>query len=208
MTFTAKSAIDHLKFAKPTKDYILEVYNQPHRHYHNETHLDNMLRWVNPDLKNLDQLLQAIVFHDIIHCDKAVPEGYNEAASIAVLTATTVAAVGENLDIGTLLIPVEAINASAYHLNDQVGLGEISQIMLDLDLQSFSRPRDEFLHDSENVILEYMERGFTEAQVREGNEKFLRKLLQRKKLYYVVHEWEKLARANLEWRVENMQVKG
>jgi len=207
MTFTAKTAIDYLKFAKSTKDYILQVYNQPYRHYHNEEHLDNMLRWVNPDLKNVDQLLQAIVFHDIIYCDKAVPEGYNEAASIAVLTATK-AAVGQDIDIGQLLVPVEAINASAHHLKDQAELGAISQIMLDLDLQSFSRPRDEFLHDSENVILELMERGISEQDARDGNVKFSRKLLERKQLYYVVKEWEEPARANIEWRIANMDVKG
>jgi len=203
MSFTAKSALKHLGYKKETQDYILSLYNLPYRKYHNERHLDNMLRWVDPDYKHLRHLLESIIFHDVIYSDQLVAPGYNEAASVAIYAMKK--ATGEE-DASDVLIPVQAINATAYHDRDQLFLGQVAKLTLDFDLQSFSRPRDEFLIDSDLVRQEFEPIVGEEAFLK-GNKAFLEKLLKREKLYYIVSDWEERARANLEWRIKNMKVR-
>lgn len=206
MSFTTETAMDYLGFPEETKSYILEVYNEGHRKYHNESHLDNMLRWVTPDYPKLTPLLESILFHDFIYCDHIVPTGFNEAASIAVYSAVKTA---NEVDLSVMLVPIEAINATAHHLKDQTQpvLTDISQLVLDLDLQSFSRPRDEFLVDSNAVIDEMVGFGIDRKKVIAGNKKFLQQLLKRRNLYYLLQDWEEPARQNLEWRIKNMGVR-
>ena len=104
------------------------------------------------------------------------------------------------------VVPViEIINATAYHDRDQPLVSDNCKRVLDYDLQSFAQPHEEFLRDSHNVKLEFVPLVGEERFI-EGNRGFMQTLLKRKTLYYTKPEWEAPARANLEWRIENMRV--
>jgi len=205
--FTAKTALDFLGYGNESKGYILDMYNMPHRKYHDERHLDNILRWINPDYKLIKPLLEAILFHDIVYSDQLVPPGYNEAASVALFSLKKLEQVQHSdVDVSDILVPVQAINATAHHEEDQKFINEVTMLTLDLDLQSFAQPREEFLLDCDLVRQEF-EPIVGNKLFLKGSKAFLQKMLKRKKLYYVVQDWEAKARANLEWRIDNMEAR-
>lgn len=200
---TLTEVFDILKYPKEARNHILRLYNAEGRAYHNQKHLEDMLRWIpkkSLEPNELRIILEAIIFHDIIYCDSAVPPGFNEACSIA-----TYSSMKATLDFAEIEPVVEAINATAYHLQDQSDLSYLSQLVLDLDLQSFALDREEFVKDSENVLVEFMHRGFDRKTVVKGNKDFLKKLLKRKQLYYIMTDWEDRARSNLEWRIKTLK---
>lgn len=204
--FTARSAMAYLGIPDEERSHILSHYNAHHRKYHNESHLDNVLRWVDADSIPEDDLrvvLEAVLYHDVFYSARWVPTGFNEAMSLAMLC------LGKRhgnvpLSFWDVLEVVQIINATAHHDKDQTALTDNAKLVLDLDLQSFAQPREEFLRDCHNVKLEYLPI-VGEKLFLKGNKKFLQTLLKRKSLYYVKKEWEAPARENLEWRIKNMR---
>jgi predicted metal-dependent HD superfamily phosphohydrolase len=203
------TAFTTLKYTPETKAYILSLYNYAGRDYHNQQHLASMLRWISkiPALgaNELRIVLEAIIFHDIIYCDTAVPPAFNEACSIATYSCMKAMQKKDELDFSEIEPVIEAINATAHHLKDQDNLSDLSQLVLDLDLQSFALPRNDFVKDSEAVISEIMNQGHDRKKVVAGNKAFLKALLKRKNLYYIMTDWEEVARENLEWRIKTLK---
>lgn len=200
MSLNFETAMEYLDLSPFLREDIHQAYSQPDRTYHNIQHLNDMLRWIpQEEFEFKKELVQAVVFHDYVY-EKFKPTGYNESQSLV----RAALAVLLNQTKMRYEIVVEAINATAYHDRDQLFLSPTTKLLLDLDLQSFAQPRDEFLKSSHNVLLEFDPKAG--LLVREGNRKFLETLLKRKKLYYVKTEWEEPARENLAWRIENMHI--
>lgn len=98
---------------------------------------------------------------------------------------------------------VEAILATAHHIKDQEGLSATARVMLDIDLHGFSTRRGVYVSNSlaiarefEPVIEEIGQRAFASNRLA-----FLKKLLERKSIYYCRVDWEKQARENIEWEI-------
>lgn len=148
-----QQAFDHLGYSRELQNDIRQSYSENHRVYHNLDHLSGILRWVDSDMPGSDLavVLESILFHDIVYLTEAVPPGLNEALSIAWFVAIRQGDVCRDRELRV----VEAINATAWHATDQRHLSCTSQIVLDLDLQSFALPWDEYVRDADLVIREF-----------------------------------------------------
>ena len=75
------------------RDFIMHSYDEPHRKYHSQKHLENMLRWIDSPVgsdADMAALVDAILYHDIVYAPGAVSPGQNEAfSSMAYVMATS-----------------------------------------------------------------------------------------------------------------------
>jgi len=203
-------AFDILNYTPRRREKIKSLYNLPHRKYHNLQHINNMLRWVDKDHSRLSVLLECIIYHDLQYSRKMCPPGINEAMSISLYMINKLkihfesdsSLLESRIDLDIVSV-TEAINATGHHDKDQENISKLTQLVLDLDLQSFAQSREEFLQDSENVRLELAD-VYGEKAFLKGHIKFLKTLLKRKRIYYVKTEWEKTARENLAWRISEL----
>jgi len=206
MQLNIDKAFELLGYHDTRQQKIKNLYNQPHRKYHNIKHINNMLRWVEPH-DRLHTLLECIIYHDLQYTKKVSPPGLNEAMSISLYMINKLKMFFDSepslrsANIDQEIISVtEAINATAHHDKDQKHLSFLTQLVLDLDLQSFGQSREEFLEDSHNIRLELGDKTFLK-----GGKKFLQTLLKRKQLFYLKTDWEDQARSNISWRIKNMK---
>jgi len=204
MSFTVNSAMEYLSLPDAMCSAIVASYSP--RKYHNLEHLNNMLRWVDADhLQSLEMDLRSvlcgILFHDLYY--EVMPiMGFNEAMSVSMYSMLMVPQSEEA--IAELASTVSVITATAYHHTDQKTLTDEAAYVCDLDLQSFARPREEFLADTLKVQEEFLEAGVKEEDFKLGNKAFLSKLLARKQIYYMHGAWEEPARENIAWRISNL----
>jgi len=199
MSFTIKTALNHLGYGVDIENILTNSYTEEHRKYHDLDHIKDLLALVDPTFPQLNSVLSAILFHDAVYNSKPVPTGFNEAASAA-LYVMTVSGSRREVDAEEVFQVVEIINATAHHEKDQILLSEAAQYMLDLDLSSFALPwtlyRLKDLRVEEEMISIYGEELF-----RKGRVLFLERMLTRDRLFYIHDGWEDLARDNLERRV-------
>jgi predicted metal-dependent HD superfamily phosphohydrolase len=204
---TLDEALDKIGMFVIASENLRACYDQPHRYYHNLDHISEMLRHVDPSYSEVEILIEAILFHDIVHSPTPVPLGLNEALSIAEYSSYNTKIVAgiehpfSNQD-GSYEYErrvIEAINATAYHTKEQFFIGETTKLVLDLDLSTFALPREEYKIWKEKIEKENKSiySNYTSEQVNVGRHHFLNELLNRQKLYYIKIEWEEQARSNI-----------
>lgn len=197
--FTFDKAMRYLAIPKEWVERLQNMYSRPERKYHNVSHIESVLRWLRSDSypePALSTILNSILFHDIFYKVGQVPPGYNEAMSIALYCNYLNAAQRAKAMAGDDRYVIEAINATAYHLDDQKYLSTSTKLVLDLDLQSFAQPWLEYEADCDKVRAE-LTQTYTPMDYDEGRLNFLKAMLSREKIYYMHTEWEEPARANL-----------
>jgi predicted metal-dependent HD superfamily phosphohydrolase len=205
--FTLEEAFDLINMPALPRREIRTRYQEPHRDYHNLDHLREMLRWVPKNHPEVTSVLEAIFYHDIVHSSSPAPLGVNEALSCAEYVVYTFLGIyhlhsgltpfGQE-GKGSLLNErrvIEAITATAYHTEDQENLCDVAKLVLDLDLASFALPWEEYQVASQKVEKELST--VYGVDITEGRVAFLRKLIKRKKLYYIKTEWEDIAKDNI-----------
>lgn len=210
--FTLEEAFEKVGLPLYPQTILKECYNQPHRLYHNLDHLREMLRWVPKDHPEVEIVIDAILFHDIVHASKPSPKGVNEALSVAeyiIYNTKTLAFDNPFSRDGEGSLEYEkrvisAITATAFHTEDQKYLNEVSKLVLDLDLSTFALPWNEYLIwkdkiEQENAIIW---KDFAPENIKRGRGIFLQTLLKREKLYYIKTEWEQQARDNINKDIE------
>lgn len=205
-------AFDIVNMPVLMQERLKACYTQKHRHYHNLDHLEEILKWVPEDHSEIEILLEAILFHDLVYFPTAVALGLNEALSIAEYLSYNTKAMAFNIPFSKSdasfeyeRLVIEAINATTHHLEDQLYLGTTSKLMLDLDLSTFALPWEEYLVWKTRVEMENLEVWKDTYQVEDiqrGRCLFLQKLNKRQQLYYVKTEWEQQARANIQQDIE------
>lgn len=198
MTLVDK-ALDLFSFSSTQIITFKQNYSQPHKKYHNLNHLEDMLK----HLENFDNhsLVYAILFHDYCYDKVKVAAGTNEVFSI--LTAYDWKMFNSQIRQVSTISVVDSINATAYHhlYQDPILLCGVTKLLLDLDLNSFAKPREEFLKDTKLVQEELTPvYGPNYPEYQKG---FYRKLLERPKLYYLKTEWEEPARENINYLLES-----
>lgn len=192
---------------------LMDCYNQSHRHYHNLEHLREMLRHVPANHVEIEIIIDAILFHDIVHLSAPVSPGLNEALSIAEYLSYNTKAMAVNAPFGKNNASsfeyekrvIEAINATSRHTEDQHFLGNVTKLVLDLDLSTFALPWEDYLIWKEKIERENVEVWGSEYQlsdIKRGRGQFLRTLLKRTQLYYTKVEWELQARDNIQRDIE------
>lgn len=183
---------------------VAPCYQEAHRVYHDEQHIQHMLR--ESAQLELDQderkWLEAVIWlHDAYH-DPIAPHGYSERLSADLLDTS----LGDAFSEEGKTLARAAIEASARALEEQTGLHPLTQVFLDLDLSGLGGSALAFKRHTERVIQEYRNVGMEEDRIRKANEKFASALLKKENIYYTQtmrDAYEGMARANLIWMSEN-----
>lgn len=179
----------------------LNAYEQPHRHYHNLTHIHHLLetyKWYCREASALVHpfMIASIWFHDLIYNPT---KSDNEMRSAEIMT-NMLGNLGdmntaELIIIGTKThVPVKDYDTTAY----------FSRIFFDMDLKILSEARNVYERYARGIRKEY---GFVnDDDYLDGRTKVLRSFLERDKIYCSYHfeQFEEAARENIEWELDMM----
>jgi len=223
--FTLEEAFEKVSMPMYPQLALKACYEQEHRIYHNLDHIKEMLKYVPHDHSEVEIIIDAILFHDIVHTSEPTAKGFNETLSVAEYLSYNMKSMPLDTPFGlekTGSLEYEkkvigAITATAHHLEDQKYLTDVAKWVLDLDLSTFALPWEEYCVwkervESENALIwsnvkpEVIYNPIVESLgsqipttklIRMGRCVFLESLLKRKHLYYIKHDWETQARKNI-----------
>ncbi len=191
-------------FAKVNMPLIMQTllklcYHAEHRIYHNIDHISEMLTFVPKDHSEVEIILDALLFHDIVYSPYPVAKGVNEALSIAEYLSYNTKALAINNPFSTGSVEYErrviaAICATAHHCEDQDFLDDTAKWVLDLDLYMYALPWDEYMawrekRKKEDALVCKFD--YTPSL-----------LLKRKAIYYKMLSWEAVARKNIQKEID------
>jgi predicted metal-dependent HD superfamily phosphohydrolase len=218
---TLEEAFEKLGMPLYPQLVLKTCYEEPWRHYHNLGHIEEMLKHVPKDHYEVEIILDAILFHDIVQSPTPSPSGLNEALSVAEYLSYNAKALASNTPFGNNdgsleyeRRVIEAITATSRHLEDQQFLTEVSKLVLDLDLSTFALPWEEYVVWKDKIEKEnnaiygstlkkiYHDDSFS-SFIKEKRAQFLQKLLKRHTIYYIKTEWEESARSNIEKDIDS-----
>ena len=180
---------DHALFAK-----LRERYAEPHRHYHNQAHIDAVLAefaTVRHLAEHPDEVELAIWFHDLIY-DPRASDNEAKSAEFAIARLTP------------LGIPTDRIAAiiMATATHEAVTIDE--QLMVDCDLAILAADSARFAAYDAAIRQEYA--WVPEEQYTPARAAVLRRFLDRPHIYHSAHfreRYESRARANLSRLLSN-----
>jgi predicted metal-dependent HD superfamily phosphohydrolase len=199
--FTLDEACGKVQMPLYPRMRLEACYGRPERLYRNMVHIERMLGHVPKNHPEAEIVIDAVLFHDIV-VSSPHPRGLDQALCVAeylfyntkTLAFDTPFGLGGDGSLEYERRVIEAVTATSRHQEDQAGLGEASKLVLDLDLCEFSLPWDQYL-----ACKKQME---AEAELLGADPKerlyFLKKILERKNLYYIKTEWEQAARSNIQ----------
>jgi len=79
MSFTLDEAFEKLEMPLFPQTILKSCYEQDFRSYHNLDHISEMLKHVPKDHNEVEIVLDAILFHDIVYSPTPTAPGLNEA---------------------------------------------------------------------------------------------------------------------------------
>lgn len=196
------------------------MYNERHRSYHSLEHIHDLIsnivtgkyiQYLDPSkvadicesgryLESIDDreiVLQTIAwFHDCYY-DPYLGSPLNEITSVSI--ASSMLDGLEDEEYEKFQIAMDGIILTSRHLEcvtDSYDKHQLeSLIFMDLDMRSFSN-EEEFIRNNQRVRDEYYKT--SEIDYMQGREKFLTKLMEKKKIYYTFKdEFEEAARENI-----------
>jgi predicted metal-dependent HD superfamily phosphohydrolase len=168
-------------------------YSEPHRAYHNATHIEDCLRQF--DLarhlaERPDEVEAAIWFHDAVYDPKA-SDNEEQSARWAI----------ESLKAGSVapevLRRIAALILATKHHREPDGMDQ--SLLIDVDLSILGRPPEEFTAYDAAIRKEYS--FVPDEQYRAGRTKLLERFLNRDAIYHTAffrERYEDQARRNLE----------
>jgi predicted metal-dependent HD superfamily phosphohydrolase len=176
--------------------WLVERYNEPHRHYHTLEHIQAMVDFL---LKRVEvvsdqkSVMQATFYHDVIYDTK---NNDNEERSAALLAT-------EFPSLSWIEVPKQLILDTKKHVPSPNLVD--ADIFLDADLAILWRKSWIYREYSANIRKEYI--WVPEDTYKEWRIKVLRSFLERKKLYFtepVAWEFEERARRNIEAEIKEL----
>ncbi len=179
-------------------DDIVSKYSEPHREYHNATHIAKMIYCLNYldsffpklDLEDMNQLIMATIFHDVIYD----PRASNNEEQSADYTKRTLERLG--VDQSFILNVMAYILCTKTHKIDSSV--PYSAAMIDADLAILSADASEYDEYARAIRVEY---GFVPNEdYQVGRTKVLQSFLGRDSIYHVAgyrDEFEAKARENI-----------
>jgi predicted metal-dependent HD superfamily phosphohydrolase len=207
--FTLEEAFEKVMMPLYPQITLEACYEQEHRIYHNLDHIKEMLKYVPHEHPEVEIIIDAILFHDIVHTSEPTAKGFNETLSVAEYLSYNMKSMPLDTPFGlekTGSLEYEkkvigAITATAHHLEDQKYLTDVAKWVLDLDLSTFALPWEEYCIwkervESENALI-WSDVKPVISTTALGRCVFLESLLKRQHLYYIKHEWEAQARKNI-----------
>lgn len=171
---------------------MLSNYFDSNRHYHNIEHiaellghLQEMVQEYRPQIVHLEELIQAVIWHDETY--EPMKSG-NER-----LSARQATRANEHLN-GDVL---RAIIMATLHEGNPLSTIE-EQIMADIDLRGLAADLDTFLRNTANIRKEYFQ--VSDEDWKKGRANFYQRMLDRPRIYYTdlyFNDHEHKARTNL-----------
>lgn len=176
---------------------IEKKYSSKTRHYHNLEHLENMiteLKNVESQVKNLDTLLFAIYYHDIIY----KPTKSNNEHQSALLFKKRIS----ETSFANLRECLAQIEATKEH---KLATDNDTNILLDLDLSILGKSPKEYKKYCENIRKEYQI--YPDFMYRKGRIKVLKSILELDSIYktdFFKQEYENQAKENLRFELNQL----
>ncbi len=187
-------------------------YNEPHRHYHNLTHIQAMIGYFQQYQSQLVQanaVALAIYYHDVIYkvngANQLIIMQSNEKLS-ADFFQNTFAGFLENGLIDKALIDrvTQLIMLTEGHQLVDNNDGD-AKLFLDMDLSILGQPWAVYQHYANHIRKEYAH--VAQADYQQGRRSVLKKFLQRPRLYFsepFYQQYEKQARENLQREITSL----
>jgi predicted metal-dependent HD superfamily phosphohydrolase len=189
----------------PAKDPLLEAalshHRQPHRAYHDERHVHELLALAaehTPDLSETERL--AILFHDAVYVPGA-PKGMNETMSAILMRATIASLVrtGEMAPLpGGMVDEAAAIIEATTHIDPP---SPMAARVCDLDLWRLGAPWEDFQRHSADIDREYRHLYPPGDACKLARKDFYRSMLTRAHIFhtpYFRERFEPIARDNFQ----------
>lgn len=165
-------------------------YSSKSRYYHNLEHIENMLvelDKVKSKITDLDSLLFAIYYHDIIYKSTKSDNEHKSALIFEKRISKT-----SFINLNKCKAQIEA--TKEHKLSDDYD----TNILLDLDLIILGKSQKEYQEYSNNIRKEY--KIFPDFVYRKGRKKVLKSILEKDSIYkteYFIKHYEKQAKENL-----------
>ncbi|MDP5229452.1 MAG: hypothetical protein NWQ38_03600 [Cellulophaga sp.] len=181
-------------------DCWLEIeknYTSKSRHYHNLDHLENMLtelEAVKSEIKNLDTLVFAIFYHDIVY--KATKSDNEHQSALLFqkrITKTSFTHIRE------CMFQIEATK------KHELSACHDTNFLLDVDLSILGKSKDVYTAYCKNIRKEY--KIYPDIMYRPGRKKVLESLLALKSIYktkFFIEKYEPQARENLRLELQQL----
>jgi len=176
---------------------ISERYNSKSRHYHNLQHLQNMLAELEEVcglIKELDTVLFAIYYHDIIY--KATQSNNEHKSALFFkerISKTNFSAIEDCYS---------QIEATKEHLKSECS---DTNFLLDIDLSILGKSEKEYNQYCQNIRKEYSI--FPDFMYRKGRRIVLKKMLDIESIYkteYFNHKYEQRAKENIDRELKEL----
>lgn len=187
----------------PQAAALIERYRQPHRHYHNLTHLTEILRHVTSHAAHFTSLRVAVcaaLYHDVIY----EPERKDNEAQSAQLAVRDLASW---LTAAELAGVVALIDATAHHGAKLASATSDVAWFLDCDSAIMGADPERYQQYADGVKREYQH--VPSIMYRWGRRRFLAKVLARPTVFHTPwfeNEYGERARGNL--RAERVRLRG
>lgn len=176
---------------------IIAQYSTPDRHYHNITHIKELLVHylkIRHLLTKPSEVYLAVIFHDICHNPQISGNEENSARYAYKYLQTHLSSSNVDLDIVERLIQL-----TAHHDQELGHLTHDEELFLDMDMAIFASHYERLMEYEKQIYQEYA--FISREQYRTGRVAFLQKLLQKKVIYrstYFQTRYESQARENMQ----------
>jgi len=176
---------------------IEKNYSSKSRHYHNLEHLENMLtelEKVESQIQELDTLLFAIYYHDIIYKPTKSDNEHQSALLFEKRISQT--------SFSNLRACMTQIELTKEH---KLSGDNDTNYLLDIDLSTLGKSLEEYQQYSKNVRKEY--RIYPDFMYRKGRIKVLKSILGLDAIYktaFFKQAYESQARENLRWELSHL----
>jgi predicted metal-dependent HD superfamily phosphohydrolase len=201
--FNNSRRITNKHIVNDTVDKIISIYGGKDRFYHSSKHIIDGLKFLF-DYKYFrhsildESLLFAWIYHDIIYLndDSDLNQISNEeiSADFAFKNLVKLGCTGK--------FAGEVYDLIMYTKHDKKPLSYNGKIICDIDLISLSTDYKTFCYNNGLIRKEMHSISYRDFLL--GNSRVLKRLLDRKSIYYILTEFDKPARENIEkWLNEN-----
>ena len=177
-------ACDYVGMRSNTCTMLRDLYNEPHRFYHNLKHIEDLLSMAESEGKYSYEVVTTILFHDAVYYPQSK---LNEELSAALYRY--------DMRSSADLRVVEAILASKNHC-DPVNEDLAPWVLYFLDYDLAGLASNKFEENSARIYLEF-HKTVTFDKFVEGRAAFFMKLLSYKSLYWKHPQWDQPARDNI-----------
>jgi len=173
---------------------LYNEYSSESRHYHNLTHINNLLKYSKDfDLELKDRIILelAIWFHDVVYDPKSKTNEYD-----SVLYLNKFLLESFNFDINKFKFRNDVSNIVLSTKHNNSASSELEKIMCDIDLREFAE--DWYMENSFKIKKEFS--FLSDKEWREGRINFIKEFLNRKRIYQTdvyYNKYEKNALNNL-----------